>query len=44
MAYRSSQASGQIRAIAEGVQHSHSNVGPEPHLQPPPQLKATQDP
>ena len=39
-AYGSSQARGQIRAVAAG----HSNIGSEPHLQPAPQLTATPDP
>ena len=42
-AYGSSQAGGQIGAAAAGSCHSHSNVGPEPHLQPTPQLTAVPD-
>ena len=34
--YGNSQARGQIEAVAAGLQHSHSNVRSEPHLQPPP--------
>ena len=33
-AYGSSQAKGQIRAVATGLRHSHSHVGSEPYLQP----------
>ena len=43
-AYGGSQASGLIGAIAAGLHHSHSNVGPEMHLRPTPQLMATPDP
>ena len=39
-----SQARGQIRAVADGLRQSHSNAGPEPHLQPTPQLTATSVP
>ena len=42
--YGSSQARGQAGAAAAGLQHSHSNVGSQPHLQPTPQLTATLDP
>ena len=35
---KQSQARGQIRAIAAGLHHSHSNAGSEPHLLPTPQL------
>ena len=42
--YGNSQSRGQIRAAAAGLQHSHSNVGSEPHLWPIPQLVATPDP
>ena len=42
-AYGSSQARGQIRAIAAGLHHSHSNVGSEPCLWHTPQ-DATPDP
>ena len=34
MAYRSSQARGQIGATAAGLHHSHSNMGCEQHLWP----------
>ena len=44
MAYRSSQARGGIRAAAACVHHSHSNGGPELHLQATPELEATPDP
>ena len=43
-AYGGSQARDQIRAIAAGLHHSHSNVGSEPCLRPAPQLMATPDP
>ena len=36
MAYRGSQAKGQIGAVATSLCHGHSNVGSEPHLQPTP--------
>ena len=35
---------GQIKAIAAGPCHSHSNARSEPHLQPIPQLMAMPDP
>ena len=38
------QMEGPIRAVATGLCHSHSNTRSEPHLQPTPQLMATQDP
>ena len=38
-----SQAKGQIRAVAAGLCHSHSNMGSEPGLQPTPQLTAMPD-
>ena len=44
IAYGSSQARGQIRAVAASLHHSHSNAGSEPHQQPTPQLTATPDP
>ena len=44
MAYGSSQARGQIGAVAAGLRQSDSNTGSEPRLQPTPQLTATQDP
>ena len=44
MAHGGSQARGQIRAVAVGLYHSHSNVGSEPGLQPTPQLTAILDP
>ena len=40
----SSQARGQIRAVAASLHHSHSNAGSEPHLQPIRQLTAMSDP
>ena len=42
MAYGGSQARGQIRAVAAGLRHSHSNS--KPYLQPSPQLTAMPDP
>ena len=44
MAYEGSQARGQIRAAATGLQHSHSNVRSEPCLRATPQLTAMPDP
>ena len=44
MAYGGSQARGQIRALATGLHHSHSNTGSEPHLQLTPQPVAMLDP
>ena len=44
VAYGGSQARGRIRDAAASLQHSHSNVGSEPHLPPTPQLMATPDP
>ena len=43
MVYVSSQAMGQIGALAAGLYHSHSNLGSEPHLRPTPQLTAMLD-
>ena len=43
-AYGGSQASGQIRATAAGLRHSHSNAGSESHLRAAPQLTAMPDP
>lgn len=43
LAYVSSQARGQIGAVAAGLHHSQSNAGFEPHLQPTPQLTAMPD-
>ena len=40
MAYGDSQARGQIRSVATGLCHSHSNMGSELHLRPTPQLTA----
>ena len=37
-AYGGSQAGGQMRAIATGLHHSHSNTNSKPRLQPTPQL------
>ena len=44
VAYGESPARGQIRAVASGLHHSHSNAGSELHLRPPPQLMAMPDP
>ena len=44
MAYGGFQARGLIRAVATGLYHSHSNVGPELHLWPTPQLTAMLNP
>ena len=46
MTYGRSQARDQIRPIATGLHHSHSNsnMGSEPCLQPTPQLTAALDP
>ena len=44
MAYGGSQATGQIRAVADGLCQGHSNAGSKPRLQPTPQLMATPDP
>ena len=44
MAYGSSQARGQIGAVAPDLHHSHCNTGSEPHLRSTPQLTATPDP
>ena len=43
-AYGSSQARGQIRAVATGLRQSHSNAGSKPCLQPTPQLMVMLDP
>ena len=43
-AYGSSQARGQIGAVAAGLHHSHSNIRPESPLSPTPQLTGTPDP
>ena len=43
-AYGGSLARGQIRAVATGLHHSHSNAGSELHLRPTPQLTAMLDP
>ena len=42
MAYGGSQGRSQIRAVAAGLHHSHSNARPEPR--PTPQLMAMLDP
>ena len=42
--YGSSQARGQIGAVAAGLFQSHSTMGSELHLEPKPQLMATPDP
>ena len=44
MAHGDPQARGQIRAVAAGLRHGHSNTGSKPHLRPIPQLTATPDP
>ena len=44
VAYGGSQARGQIRAVAAGLHHSHSNTGSKPRLQPTPQLTVMLDP
>ena len=44
MAFGISQARGQIGATAASLNHSHSNMGSEPHLQPTPQLMARPGP
>ena len=43
-AYGGSQARGQIRAVAAGLHHSHSNAESQPCLQPTPQFTAMPDP
>ena len=43
-AYGGSRARGPVGAVAAGLNHSHSNSGSEPHLQPTPQPMATPDP
>ena len=42
--YGSSLARSQVGAAASGLCHSHSNMGPEPCLQPTPQLMEMPDP
>ena len=44
MAYAGSQARGQMRSVASGSLHSHSNAGSEPNLRPTTQLMVTPDP
>ena len=44
VAHGGSQAMGQIRAIAAGLCHIHSNARSGPHLRPIPQLMVTPDP
>ena len=44
MAYGSSQARGQIGAVAASLCNSHSNAESEPHLRSTPQLVAMPDP
>ena len=43
-AYGSSRARGWIGATGAGLDHSHSNMGSEPHLRPTPQITAMPDP
>ena len=43
-AHGGSQARGQIRAVAAGLRHRHSNAGSKPQLRPIPQLEASADP
>ena len=43
MAYVDSQARDLIGTAAAGLDHSHSNMGSEPHLQPTSQLTAMPD-
>ena len=43
-AYGGSRVRGLISAVATGLRHSHSHAKSELHLQPTPQLMATQDP
>ena len=43
-AHGSSQVRGYIGAAATGLNHSHSNSGSKPCLQPTPQLRETPDP
>ena len=42
-AYGGSQSRSQIRGLAPGLCHSHSNAGSEPHLRPTAQLMAMLD-
>ena len=44
VAYGGSQARGLIGSVANGVCHSHSNVGYVPHPRPTPQLMAMPEP
>ena len=44
VAYGGSQARGQIRAVAAGLCHNHSNARSKTCLQPVSQLKAALDP
>ena len=43
-AYGGVQGGGQIRDVAAGLCHSHSNAGSKLHLQPTPHLMVTPDP
>ena len=43
-AYGCSQARGRTGAVAASLHQSHTMQGPEPRLQPTPQLAATPDP
>ena len=44
IAYGSSQAKGQMKAVASGLHHSHSNIGSKPCLWPTLQPTARPDP
>ena len=44
LAYGSSQARGQMGAVATSLRQNHSNTGSDPHLCPAPQLTAMPDP
>ena len=43
VAYESSQSRGQIKAVAAGLQHNHSDARSKLHLRPAPQLMAMPD-
>ena len=44
MAYGESQARSPIRAVVDGLSHTHSDTGSKLHLRPTPQLMAMLDP